>query len=242
MLPTIKSDSTTNQKSTLGKNNAKNYNSILEDCNMVPRSTETVYATTTAFTSKYINFGPKKQKNLEITPLILLFATNGVSGYKLKPITIKAYKSAILGLVKNPTGITNQRIFTEVFKTLNKFSIRSFIKPLINISPILENFSNCEPNSNNNHRIDDAHIYITKGALHLVIIAHKEKRGRQPVDRPCQIADNLNPIMCAVMEYRVSADDIVNRKFWSNYSIFDSPYQLSRDLNNHLTEFIIPLE
>ncbi|PVU89210.1 hypothetical protein BB561_005487 [Smittium simulii] len=62
MFPTIKSDSTTNQKSTTEENNANNYNIILKYCNMVPRSTETVYATTTAFTRNYINFGSKKRK------------------------------------------------------------------------------------------------------------------------------------------------------------------------------------
>ncbi|PVU88484.1 hypothetical protein BB561_005823 [Smittium simulii] len=43
---------------------------------------------------------------------------------KLKTSTIKAYKFSTLGLVDSPTRITNQRIFTEFFKTLNKFSIR----------------------------------------------------------------------------------------------------------------------
>ncbi|PVU91173.1 hypothetical protein BB561_004538 [Smittium simulii] len=183
-----------------------------------------------------------KTKGLEITPLILLFGTNDISG---------TYKSAILGLVKNPTEITNQRIFTEFFKTLNELLIISFIKPSINIDLIVET---------------------------LIIIAPKEKRGGQPVERICQIAEHSNPIICLVMAYRkyesrvattscitplsvgsitrhthglsglmahfknttipnaweigatliaqagASAGNIVNHAFWYNYSIFDSYY------------------
>ncbi|PVU92024.1 hypothetical protein BB561_004072 [Smittium simulii] len=143
---------------------------------------------------------------------------------KLKPSTIKAYKSAILELVKNPTETTNQRIFTEFFKTLNQSSIRSFIKPSINIGLILITDSNWGSNletliknltsklswmlavtgllrSINIHQIDNVLTYITNGALYPVIIAPK-KRGGQQVERPCQISEHLNPMMCPVKAYR----------------------------------------
>ncbi|PVU91547.1 hypothetical protein BB561_004343 [Smittium simulii] len=145
-----------------GKDNTDNYNPVIKDFYMVPRSTRAVYPINTASTGSHSNYGPKKQKvaffvkqalvlagmeissesskpkGLEITSLILLFAKSNVSG---------AYKSDILGLVKNPTEITNQRIFTEFFKTLNKSSVRSFIKLSINIGQIILTFSNHGPNS-----------------------------------------------------------------------------------------------
>ncbi|PVU87336.1 hypothetical protein BB561_006376 [Smittium simulii] len=405
LLFTLEPDNTSNQKSTPGENNTINYNPVLEDCNMVPTPTGTIYQSTIASTSNRSNSRPKKRKvTLHEKQALALdgmenqrraLKNQGLGDYavdfivcnerrirrrtrynsaqqrfldwkrsknlaesisaaqivnylaeiyftdKLKPNTIKAYKSAILGLVDNPTEITNQRIFTEFFKTLNESSIRSFIKPSFNISPILETFSNWGTNSemsiknltsklswllavtgllrsSNIHRIDDARTYITNGTLHPVIIAPKEKRGEQPVERPCQIAEHSNQIMCPVMAYReykfrvaitpcitphinnsscmvnrllrqvnrhekplsvdsinryihslsglitrpkdtpipkaraigatlaaqagASADDIVNHAFWSNYSIFDSHYRLSRDLKDNLTESIIPLE
>ncbi|PVU93738.1 hypothetical protein BB561_003071 [Smittium simulii] len=323
LLPALEPDNTSDQKGTSGKNNTNNYNPVLQDCNMVPGPTGTVYPTATASTSNHslgnyavdfivcnkrrirrrIRYNSTQQRFLEwkrsknltdsisaaqiVNYLAEIYFTD-----KLKPSTIKAYKSAILGLVEDTTEITNQRIFKEFFKTLNESSIRSFIKPSINIGPILITFSNWGPNSeiaiknltsklswllavtgllrsSNIHRIDDARTHITNGALHLVIIAPKEKRGGQPVERPCQIAEHSNPIMCpnsSWMIYRLlrqvnrhekpfsaicaalaaqagaSADDIVNHAFWSNYSIFDSHYRLSRDLKDNLTELIIPLE
>ncbi|PVU89689.1 hypothetical protein BB561_005212 [Smittium simulii] len=40
----------------------------------------------------------------------------------------------------------------------------------------------------------------------------------------------------------VSTDDIVSHAFWSNYSIFDSYYRLTRNSSNNLTESILNLE
>ncbi|PVU97299.1 hypothetical protein BB561_000650 [Smittium simulii] len=133
----LEPDSTSNQK----------------DCNMVPGPTGTVYLTTTfsKITTNQIQFCTtarfkmKKSKNFTESisaAQIVNYLAKIYSTDKLKPSTIKAYKSAILGLVKNPTEISNQRIFTEFFKALNKISIIPFIKPSIKISPILITFSN----------------------------------------------------------------------------------------------------
>ncbi|OMJ28092.1 hypothetical protein AYI69_g2441 [Smittium culicis] len=40
----------------------------------------------------------------------------------------------------------------------------------------------------------------------------------------------------------VSSDDIVSHAFWSNYTIFDTYYRLSRNSSNNLTESILNLE
>ncbi|PVU91644.1 hypothetical protein BB561_004279 [Smittium simulii] len=40
----------------------------------------------------------------------------------------------------------------------------------------------------------------------------------------------------------VSTDNIVSHAFWSNYSIFDSYYRLTRNSSNNLTESILNLE
>ncbi|PVU89193.1 hypothetical protein BB561_005496 [Smittium simulii] len=66
--------------------------------------------------------------------------------------------------------------------------------------------------SSNIHRIDDARTHITNGTLYLVIIAPKEKRGGQIVERPCQIAEHSNPIMRPVMEYREYKNRVAQRR------------------------------
>ncbi|PVU97958.1 hypothetical protein BB561_000180 [Smittium simulii] len=121
LFPTLEPDNTSDQKGTPGENNTENYNLVLENCNMVHSSTGTIYPTPTASTSNHNQQTPSKTNDLEITPLILLFETNNVSGLESDIILHR--------LVKDKTEITNQRIFTEFFKALNESSIRSFIKP-----------------------------------------------------------------------------------------------------------------
>ncbi|PVU97453.1 hypothetical protein BB561_000564 [Smittium simulii] len=95
-----------------------------------------------------------------------------------------------------PDNKSNQK---EFFKTLNKSSIKTFVKSSIDIIPILKTFTVKELlRSSNTHRIGDLRTYVTKNALHLMIIVLKEKRKKQPVERPCQIAAYLNSIMYTV--------------------------------------------
>ncbi|PVU94479.1 hypothetical protein BB561_002507 [Smittium simulii] len=114
-------------KDTLEENSTGNYNIVLEDCNMVLGPTGTVYLTTTASTNNHSDSDPRSglmKKSINLTESIsaaqiVNYLAKIYSTDNLKPSTIKAYKSAILGLVKNSTEISNQGIFTEFFKTLN---------------------------------------------------------------------------------------------------------------------------
>ncbi|PVU97922.1 hypothetical protein BB561_000170 [Smittium simulii] len=62
ILPTLEPDNTSDQKDTPGENNTDNYKIVLEDCNIAPGPTGTVYSTKTASTSNHSDSGPKKQK------------------------------------------------------------------------------------------------------------------------------------------------------------------------------------
>ncbi|PWA01876.1 hypothetical protein BB558_001992 [Smittium angustum] len=260
---------------------------------------------------------------------------------KLKVSSIKAYKSAILRLAKNPEELSADPVLSEFTKTLDESSIRSFVRPNIDISPILELFRTWGPTdgltdkqltsklswllsvtgflrASDIHRIDDGRTRIEKKVLKLIIVAPKEKRGGRPVEKPCQINSHIDPILCPVIAYKiykeriarepcpspheynngwiinrlfrfindyarplsvdsisryihqisnlisrdpgtprpkgraigatlaanagVSSDDIVSHAFWSNYTIFDTYYRLTRNNSNNLTESILNLE
>ncbi|PVU87371.1 hypothetical protein BB561_006371 [Smittium simulii] len=381
-------DCTSYTKGETRKNIVNNYNAVLENSNVVPRSYGTFNATLSAATSNSSNYRFQKRKNAVLEKQTLALSgledqrraleNQGLKDYavdfivsnkrhwrlsnkivgditasqiinylaesytanKLRPNTIRAYKSAIMGLVKYPEEINNSQVVIEFFKTLNDSSIKSFFKPEINFLPVLNTLSNWSPNSellvkdlttklawllavtgmlraSDIHWTDDARSQIINGSLHLVIVAPKEKKGSQPVERPCQIMEHTNPIICSVKvytEYKLrvtftfcptphinndllivnrllrqlnnhskpltvdsiaryihkllmliarpdntsvpkacaigaalaasagagaSTDDIVNHAFWSNYSMFDEYYRLSRNLTTNLTESIL---
>ncbi|PVU93100.1 hypothetical protein BB561_003468 [Smittium simulii] len=220
-----------NQKGAPEENNNKNNNANVEDCNglsdllelsiqqpLLLQATTVIWDTKSGkspflknkhwrliVSERFLQW--KQSKNLIDLISVAQIVNHLAEIYfidELNSSTIKAYKFAILGL---------------------KSSIRSFIKPSINIGPILVTFSNWSINSeisiknltsklrwllavtgisrfSNVHRIDDARKYITDDTFHLVIITLKEKRRGQPVERPCQIAEHSKPIMCPVMAYR----------------------------------------
>ncbi|PVU90121.1 hypothetical protein BB561_005019 [Smittium simulii] len=55
----------------------------------------------------------------------------------------------------------------------------------------------------NIHRIDDARTIITENTLKLVIIAPREKRKGQTIERSCEINRHPNHILCPVLAYTV---------------------------------------
>ncbi|OMJ13160.1 hypothetical protein AYI69_g9109, partial [Smittium culicis] len=257
---------------------------------------------------------------------------------KLKVGTIRVYKSAILMLADDPKELASHPMFDEFIKALDASAIRSFVRPTIDISPILDKFREWGPTSDLSikdltaklcwlfavagflrasdiHRIDDARSRVDQGILYLVIVAPKEKRGGRPIEKPCQISPHSDPILCPVVAYTiykekvarnlcptphannsmwtvnrlvrfvndsekplsvdsitryihkistlighdsdapipkgraigatlaansgVSSDEIVAHAFWSNYSIFDTYYRLTRNSSNNLTESIL---
>ncbi|PVU92617.1 hypothetical protein BB561_003725 [Smittium simulii] len=183
-------------------NNTDNYKQVLEDCNMALKLLELsieqplLLQITSAIPisrggkrrDRY-NFAQqrflkwKRSKNLIDSISVAQIVNHLAEIYftdKFKPNTIKAYKSAILGLVKNPMEKTNQKIFTDSnSETLIK-NLTSKLTWMLAVTELLR-FSNI-------YRIDDA--------------PPKEKKGRQPAERPYHIEEHSNPIMCLVIAYR----------------------------------------
>ncbi|OMJ16950.1 hypothetical protein AYI70_g6284, partial [Smittium culicis] len=260
---------------------------------------------------------------------------------KLKVGSIKAYKSAILQLSDNPAELAAHPMFSEFIKSLDDKSIKSFIRPVMDISLVIKLLREWGQNStltvkqitaklcwllsvtgflraSDIHRIDDQRSHIDQGVLNLVIVAPKKKRGGHPIEKPCQINPHIDTILCLVNAYMVykekiavnlcptphannsnwvvnrliryvndtskplsvdsitryihtisdlirrdpeapipkgraigatlaanagvSSDDIVSHAFWSNYTIFDTYYRLSRNSSDNLTESNLNLE
>ncbi|PVU92343.1 hypothetical protein BB561_003884 [Smittium simulii] len=141
--------------------------------------------------------------------------------------TIKSYKSAILNLVADPKTVD------DLPCRLVLVPISTEKKPKLScLSPLELTFPDCVKNkrvgdtsgldnqklttkccrllslcgflrTSNIHRIDDARTIITKDTLKLVIIAPKEKRKGQPVERLCEINRYSNHILCPVLAYTV---------------------------------------
>ncbi|OMJ30025.1 hypothetical protein AYI69_g445, partial [Smittium culicis] len=122
--------------------------------------------------------------------------------------------------------VSNQRAIKRRSRAIDETEIKSFVCPEIDISPILFKINEWGDTSklDNNklttkccwllslcgflrasdiHRIDDARTIITNGTLKLVIIAPKEKRNGQPIERPCEINSHPNPRLCPVLAYTI---------------------------------------
>ncbi|OMJ22772.1 hypothetical protein AYI70_g2657 [Smittium culicis] len=116
---------------------------------------------------------------------------------KLKVGSIKAYKLAILQLSDNPAELAAHPMFSEFIKSLDENSIKSFIMPVMDISPVIKLLREWGQNStltvkqitaklcwllsvtgydraSDIRRIDDQRSHIDKGVLNLVIVASKE--------------------------------------------------------------------
>ncbi|OMJ30032.1 hypothetical protein AYI69_g436 [Smittium culicis] len=145
---------------------------------------------------------------------------------KLSVNTIKSYKSAILNLVADPRTMENSHCMKEFLKAIEETEIKSFVNPVINITPVIEKLHEWGENNkldimklttkccwllalcgflraSDIHRIDDARTTICNGTLNIVIIAPKEKRKGQQIERPCEINSHPNPILCPVAAYTV---------------------------------------
>ncbi|OMJ18478.1 hypothetical protein AYI70_g5333 [Smittium culicis] len=117
-------------------------------------------------------------------------------------------------------------MLADFTKTLDDASIVSFVRPVLDIAPVLDTFKEWGPTSDltvkrltaklcrllsvtgflrpsDIHRIDDKRSHVTLGVLHLVIVAPKVKRAGRPIEKPCQIAPHTDPILCPVLAYSV---------------------------------------
>ncbi|OMJ14050.1 hypothetical protein AYI69_g8754 [Smittium culicis] len=118
---------------------------------------------------------------------------------KLSVNTIKSYKSAILNLVADPRTMENSHCMKEFLKAIEETEIKSFVNPVINITPVIEKLHEWGENNkldimklttkccwllalcgflraSDIHRIDDARSTMCNGTVNIVNIAPKEKR------------------------------------------------------------------
>ncbi|PVV02953.1 hypothetical protein BB560_002580 [Smittium megazygosporum] len=169
------------------------------------------------------------------TPQIVNFLSSLYVKEKLNKSTILSYKSAILRLTSDYKRISNDTILKEFILAINDSSIKSFVKPTINITPVIEQLKIWGPSetlsdkdltsklcwllavtgllrASDIHRIDDSETKIKNRVLNLVIVAPKEKRNGQPIKRPCQISGHLNPILCPVKTYQVYKTRIATKE------------------------------
>ncbi|PVU95345.1 hypothetical protein BB561_001890 [Smittium simulii] len=126
----------------------------------------------------------------------------------------------------NPKTVGNSPCIKEFLRAIDETKIKSFVSPEIDISPIVLKINEWGDTSgldnqklttkccwllslcgflraSDIHRIDDARTIITENTLKLVIIAPKEKRKGQPIERLCEINRHPNHILCPVLAYTV---------------------------------------
>ncbi|OLY78752.1 hypothetical protein AYI68_g7192 [Smittium mucronatum] len=118
------------------------------------------------------------------------------------------YKSAICQLAPNPQAISGNDFIRRLIIALQETSKTSFIRPSMDISPIIEYFRELGDNEKLNiksltsktcwslsvcgfmrasdiNRIENAQTTTFDRTLKLVIVAPKEKRKGRPIIRPC---------------------------------------------------------
>ncbi|PVU86833.1 hypothetical protein BB560_006596, partial [Smittium megazygosporum] len=71
---------------------------------------------------------------------------------RFKLSTLKAYTSVILLLSENTEKIGENNVFIQFFRALGYSTIKSFVQPKLDISPIIKKFKYWDPNSNISHR------------------------------------------------------------------------------------------
>ncbi|OLY85130.1 hypothetical protein AYI68_g684 [Smittium mucronatum] len=122
-------------------------------------------------------------------------------------------------------------MFSEFLKFLDESSIRSFVRSEIDITPVLQKFREFGPTEEPSvkniisklclllalteflrasyiHLIDYVRIRVKNGILYLVIIVPKENRVGRPVEKPCQINADSDPILCLIQTYTVYKEKI----------------------------------
>ncbi|PVU87854.1 hypothetical protein BB560_006425, partial [Smittium megazygosporum] len=275
LLPPMESYSRGCSQGMKGTNNYNISHANVENGNLVSRPDKSFNITTTTTSSNIGSTRPKKRKisareKQELTEGLENYAIDLILSNKrrirrrtryisiqqrfldwrdlsniLNKSTILSYKSAILRLTSDYKRISNDTLLKEFISAINDSSIKSFVKPTINITPVIEQLkiwgpsetlSDKDPTSklcwllavtgllraSDIHRIDDSETKIENGVLNLVIVAPKEKRNGQPIKRPCQISGHLNPILCPVKTFQVYKTRIATKECLTQHVNNDS--------------------
>ncbi|OMJ29796.1 hypothetical protein AYI69_g677 [Smittium culicis] len=115
-------------------------------------------------------------------------------------------------------------MLAEFTSTLDGILIVSFVRPILDITPVLDSFKERGPTSgltvkrlaaklywllsvtgflrtSDIHRIDDELSHVIQGVLHLVFVPPKEKHEGRPIEKPSQITPHIDPNLFPVLAY-----------------------------------------
>ncbi|PVU94572.1 hypothetical protein BB559_002962 [Furculomyces boomerangus] len=164
-------------------------------------------------------------------PQIINFLSKIYTERKLKPSSIKSYKSALLRLVSNAEIIAQEPTFKEFMKAMDKATLTSLVHQTIDITPVItrirewglnEKLDNIQLTTkcawllavtgflraSDISRIDLSKSEIRNNILYLVILAPKEKRKGSPIIKPTVIKSHEDSILCPVEIFRAYTDRI----------------------------------
>ncbi|PVU84985.1 hypothetical protein BB560_007195 [Smittium megazygosporum] len=137
-----------------------------------------------------------------------------------------------------PLTILAPEIVNFLQNSLEDNTIKSFVQPKLDILPIIIKFKDWGPTSklsdrdltaklcwllaiagflraSDIHITDNARSNIMHVILYLEIVANKEKRGGIPIEKPCQINEHSDQILCPVYTYK-----IIKKGLQGNYPYF----------------------
>ncbi|OMJ27759.1 hypothetical protein AYI69_g2793 [Smittium culicis] len=137
---------------------------------------------------------------------------------------LEAYKSYILHF-KDVQCMRKHDNHPDTTLSMLAASIRSFVRPSFDITPVITQLRNWGPSSDleikpltsklcwilsicgflrasDIRRIDNSMTIISNDILRLVVVAPKEKRGGQPIMKPCEIQSHADPLLCPLEAYK----------------------------------------
>ncbi|PVV01384.1 hypothetical protein BB560_004195 [Smittium megazygosporum] len=240
-LSAMESDTECDSESSPRKAKNDNNHTTLDYINMVSRITGSISEATTHNSSDCSNSGSQERevsirKEQDLVPNGLEhkrktlsdqvnFLAKGLIEDKIFFSSVKTYKSALIQLCDDPKSIATSPCFKEFFTALKETSIKSFIRPSYDVTPIINELITWGPSDKLGiskltsklcwlisicgflrasyiNRIDDSLTAISNDTIKFVIIAPKEKHNDHPILKLCGIRSRSNPILCPVGAYK----------------------------------------
>ncbi|GJJ74449.1 hypothetical protein EMPS_06807 [Entomortierella parvispora] len=157
---------------------------------------------------------------------VLNYLSEQITTKKWSLGTVNAHRSSILNMLSNRDLIWANPFFKEFFLHLSSDQIRDHTNSPVDVSPVLEFFTNLGPNDglkddllvpklcwllavcgfmrpSDIARIDLAHSQVlSSGALELQVLGPKEKRQNCPIIKSVFIHPHDNPLFCPVEAYK----------------------------------------
>ncbi|PVU91900.1 hypothetical protein BB561_004140 [Smittium simulii] len=130
---------------------------------------------------------------------------------KLTVNTIKAYKSAIMQLIKYKKGIEDSYLLKTVLKSLDESNIIRNQRTEFDIKYIINHFNRIGPSDELDAKsltsktcwllIYDYQTIITENSVKLIVVAPKEKKKGKNIEKFVVIKAHRDPILCPVAAY-----------------------------------------